>query len=83
MECRNLFPYLVSGMPRVVSAKKGFGVGSCKVVASNLPHRKLSILIQLHNNNRHNLKAKKVYLEPTLQSTYIKTAIKLVTNCKK
>ena len=72
---RNLFSYSVLGMSQLVSMKKRFGPGKCKVVASNFPTDRES------NSNGHNFKAKKVYLKPTLQCTYVNTAIRQITNC--
>ena len=72
---RNLFSYSVLGMSQVVSMKKRFGLGKCKVVASNFPTDRES------NSNGHNFKAKKVYLKPTLQCMYVNTAIRKITNC--
>ena len=66
---RNLFSYSVLGMSQVVSMKKRFGLGKCKVVAFNFPTDRES------NSNGHNFKAKK------LQSIYVNTAIRQITKC--
>ena len=62
-------------MSQVVSTKKRFGLGKCKVVASNFPTDRES------NSNGYNFKAKKVYLKPTLQCMFVNRAIRQITNC--
>ena len=44
-----------------------FGLGTCKVVASNFP-------TEINSNGNNFNRQKKVYLKPTLQCTYVNKA---------
>ena len=47
--------------------EKSFGLGTCKVVASNFP-------TEINSNGNNFNRPKKVYLKPTLRCTYVNTA---------
>ena len=67
MEGRNLFSYSVSVMSQVAFTKRVLALVSVKLWPPIIPVRK-SIATEITST------AKKVYLKPTLQCTYVKTA---------